>query len=67
MLHTIAHYGSTVASVFTGICVVLLLILAAAYIDTPAAKRRELVWEVPAVVTGVGAFWAAVAFGLHLL
>jgi hypothetical protein len=67
MLHTIAHYGSTVASVFTGICIVMLLILAAAYIDTPAGKRRELVWEVPAMTTALGAFWAAVAFGLHLL
>ena len=67
MLHTIAHYGSTVASVFTGICVVFLLFIAAAYIDTPAGRRKDLVWEIPATVTGLGAFWAAVAFGLHLL
>lgn len=67
MLHTIAHYGFLMSSVFTGFCVIMLLILAAAYIDTPAAKRRELVWEVPATTTGLGLFWAAVAFGLHLL
>jgi hypothetical protein len=67
MLHTIAHYGATLASVCSGICVVLLLILAAAYIDTPAGRRKDLVWEIPAITTGLGVFWAAVAYGLHLL
>lgn len=67
MLHTIAHFGVNLSLVFVGICVVMLLILAAAYIDTPAGKRRELVWEVPAVTTALGVFWGAVAFGLSLL
>ena len=67
MLHTIAHYGSTVAYVFTGICGVLLLFLAAAWVDTLKEERGNLIWQVPATVAGLGAFWAAVGFGLRLL
>jgi hypothetical protein len=67
MLHTIAHYGSTVASVLSGFCLVFLLILAAAYLDTPVGRRKHLIWEIPAVCSGLGLFWAAVAYGLHLL
>ena len=67
MLHTIAHYGFIVALICSAVCGVIMLILLAAYLDTEPAKRRELVWEVPVTVAGLGTFWTAVAIGLHLL
>lgn len=81
MLHTIAHYGMLVASAFSGICGIILLLLLAITVDYYAGIglliRREperdgvvatgLVWEVPVVCAGLTAFWAAVAYGLHLV
>ena len=82
MLHTIAHYAFLTASAFTFICAAILLLLLAVTIDWYAGtgvlirhdlqqykgpKGAALVWEVPATVAGLGAFWAAVAYGLHLL
>lgn len=67
MLHTFAHYGVLVSYTFTGVCAVILLFLAAAWVDTLKEDRGKLVWEVPATCAGLGVFWAAVGFGLSLL
>jgi hypothetical protein len=67
MLHTIAHYGYLTAYAFTFVCAILLLFLAAAWVDTLKEERGNLVWEVPATVAGLGAFWGLVAVVLHTL
>jgi hypothetical protein len=61
MLHTIAHYGFLAASAFACVCAVLLLFMAAAWVDSLKEDRGNLVWQVPAWVVGLGTFWGLVA------
>lgn len=72
MLHTIAHYGSYTAYGFTAICALILLFMAASVTDATRDAERGLpgdglVWQVPAVFVGLGAFWGLVGYGLSLL
>jgi len=67
MLHTIAHFASLVASAFSFICAAILVFLIAITVTSTAEERRNFVWGIPAVVIGLGVFWAAAAYGLHAL
>lgn len=67
MLHIIAHFVSLVASACSFICAAILVFLIVITVTATAEERRNLVWEIPGVVTALGVFWTLTAYGLHRL
>ena len=66
MGHIIAHYAFLTASAFAYASFAALLILLG-IVATNKKPAEGWVWEVPATVAGLGVFWTAAAYGLHLL
>ena len=66
-MHAIAHFGMLIAIAFSGTCVVLLLIMLGIIATDKTKPTEGYLWQVPGVVVFLAIFWAAAAYGLHLV